>query len=202
MKIIYSLVGSITLALAFILAAFNLLGLTVFLEATGSWQDNPLSELAYIIYGVTAFPIVTLSLFLLFIWLYHKLNIRGIAIAGGVGTWLFFGIHIYWADMTKYVMWIPLLLIIAGYFLIKREYKDYKLRYLLFGMIFGWGISYLTVLGKRLFQNTLTSYFNFNSAEEKYVIIMIAILGITGWLFGKYSKHSSSVNHNDVQGTL
>lgn len=196
MKIIYSLVGSITLTLALILAAFNVLGLTVFVETTVSWQDDPLSELAYIIYGVIAFPIVTLSLFLLFIWMYHKMNIRGIAIAGGVGIWVFFGIHIYWADMAKYVMWIPLLFIIAGYFLIKHEYEDYKLRYLLLGMIFGWGISYLTVLGKRLFQNTLTSYFNFNPAEEKYVLIMIAILGITGWLFGKYSKHSSSVNHS------
>lgn len=202
MKIIYSLVGSITLTLAFILAAFNVLGLTVFLETTSSWHDDPLSELAYIIYAFIAFPFVTLSLFLLFTWMYHKMNIRGIAIAGGVGTWLFFGIHIYGADMAKYVMWIPLLFIIAGYFLIKREYEDYKLRYLLFGMILGWGISYLMVLGKRLFQNTLTSYFNFNPAEEKYVLIMIAILGITGWLFGKYSKHSSSLNHNDVQGTL
>jgi len=185
MKFIYSLVGSITISLAFILVVFNLMGL-IFLEAPGSWQDDPLSELVFIMYGIIAFPFVSLLLFLLFIWMYHKLNIRGIAIAGGVGTWLFFGIYIFSVDMAKYFMWIPLLFIIVGYFFIKREYEEFKLRYLLFGMVSGWVVSYLGILGKRWIQNSLTSYFSFNPTEKKFVIIAIAVLGIIGWLIGKH----------------
>ncbi|PAD29562.1 hypothetical protein [Paenibacillus sp. 7523-1] len=190
MKMIYSLVGSVTFAFSIILASFNVLGLEAIFEATGSWQDDPLSELVYIIYGVIAFPIVSLSLFPIFIWKYHKLNIRGIAIFGGIGIWLFFGIYIYSIHMAKYVMWIPLVFMVVGYYLTKLKYDEYKLRNLLLGMILGWVVSYLIVIGKRLFQNSLTSYFNFNLAEQKFVIIAIAFFGITGWLFGKYNKHS------------
>lgn len=192
MRFIYSFVGSVAFAFSIILASFNVLGLAVFFDATGSWQDDPLSELAYVIYGLIAFPIISLALFLMFIWMYPKLNIRGVAIAGGIGIWLFFGIYIFSIDMAKYVMWLPLAFIVLGYFSIKRKYDDIKIRNLLFGMIVGWGVSYLMVLGKRLFQNSLTSYFNFDLAEQMFVIIVIAFFGIVGWIFGRYSKRSSS----------
>lgn len=88
MRFIYSLAGSVAFAFSIILASFNALGLIGFFEATGSWQDDPLSELAYIIYGLIAFPMISLALFLMFIWIYPKLNIRGIAFFGIIG-WLF-----------------------------------------------------------------------------------------------------------------
>lgn len=88
MRVIYSLAGSVTFAFSIILALFNVLGLVAFFDATGSWQDDPLSELAYVIYGLIAFPIISLALFLMFIWMYPKLNIRGIAFFGIIG-WLF-----------------------------------------------------------------------------------------------------------------
>ncbi|WP_170947986.1 hypothetical protein [Paenibacillus sp. 7516] len=45
MRFIYSLAGSVAFAFSIILASFNALGLIGFFEATGSWQDDPLSEL-------------------------------------------------------------------------------------------------------------------------------------------------------------
>ncbi|WP_416295871.1 hypothetical protein ACM7Q1_03970 [Paenibacillus illinoisensis] len=192
MKFIYSLVGSVAFAFSIILASFNVLGLAGFYYATSSWQDDPLSELAYIIYGLIAFPIISLALFLMFIWVYPKWNIRGITIAGAIGIWLFFGIYIFSIAMARYVMWLPLAFIVLGYFLIKRKYDEHKLRNLLIGMIMGWVVSYLMVLGKRLFQNSLTSYFNFDLAEQKFVFSAIAFFGIVGWLFGRYSKRSLS----------
>ena len=172
MKLIYSLAGSVTFAFSIILASFNVLGLAGFYDATSSWQDDPLSELAYIIYGLIAFPMISLALFLMFIWMYPKWNIRGIAIAGAIGIWLFFGIYIFSIAMARYVMWLPLAFIVLGYFLIKRKYDEHKLRNLLFGMIVGWVVSYLMVLGKRVFQNSLTSYFNFDLAEQSLSLLL------------------------------
>ncbi|MFD2702139.1 hypothetical protein ACFSVM_16870 [Paenibacillus shunpengii] len=80
MKIIYSLLGSIVTALALYLCVYQLMDVFYY-SSLPDRGPGSFPGLSAALTGIYLFPVVTLVVFILFVIIYNKINIRGIGLA-------------------------------------------------------------------------------------------------------------------------
>lgn len=181
MKIIYSLLGSIVTALALYLCVYQLMDVFYYSSLPDA-GPGIFPGLSAVLAGIYLFPAVTLVIFILFVIIYNKINIRGIWFGGAAGLWLYS--LLMTLAPSQVFNYLPIIAIIAGYILIQTTLSDRVLNWTLLGAACGWLVTYLIIIGGRALQNTLTSYFNFSPSQQIVVLAGILVLGIVGWLIG------------------
>ncbi|MCR8842344.1 hypothetical protein NQ117_01470 [Paenibacillus sp. SC116] len=193
MRSLYAMLGSLVTVVASYLVALILLDNFYF--STSTPQDSfALSFLVYSI-GMIAFPILTILVSIFYFKYDEMINVRGIAVGGVFGVWLYMLLdeHItifvpYSSFIQKLLSLLPLLFIIVGYKVITRKLADNKVKYVLLGTVIGFIVSYVTVIGMRAAQNSLTSYFYFDTFEISIVLGAIAVSGVLGWFLARENK--------------
>ncbi|SFS61732.1 hypothetical protein [Paenibacillus sp. 453mf] len=181
MKIIYSLLGSIVTALALYLCVYQLMDVFYYNSQPDAGPGS-FPGLSATLAGIYLFPAVTLVIFILFLFVYNKMNVRGIVFGGIAGLWLYS--LLMTLAPSQVIKYLPIIAIIAGFILIKPRMSDRVLNWTLLGAACGWLVTYLIIIGGRAFQNTHTSYFNFSPSQQIVVLAGILVLGIVGWLIG------------------
>lgn len=185
MKIVYSLLGSLFGVLGLYVVAGYIIDFSYFKNLPESGPGS-FPGLPILLNGIVLFPVISLIFFALFFIFYNKLNVRGIAFGGMAGFWIFSLLSVF--SYSALYSFLPFILIIAGYVVIKRAYPDQPWNGILWGALGGLLVSYHMVIVGRALNNTLTSYFNFSDFEKLFVLIGILIFGIAGCLIGKKSS--------------
>ncbi|MCM3784516.1 hypothetical protein M3231_16150 [Neobacillus mesonae] len=182
MKLVFSLIGSIMTILGLYLFSYNWF--------SGNYISNPTNEnpgsfpnASYFITGFYIFPLLCLVFFILYMIFYKKINIRGIVLSGMVGFWLFSLLTTISSSPIYY--YLPLIVIVLGAFLVRFKGSGQAMNWTLAGTAAGWLIAYLIVIALRAIQNSLTSYFYFDPSQKIFVLAMILVFGIAGWLIGR-----------------
>ncbi|OMC69048.1 hypothetical protein BK126_14795 [Paenibacillus sp. FSL H7-0326] len=181
MKIIYSLLGGIVTAVALYLCAYQLMDVFYY-SSLPDRGPGSFPGLSAALAGIYLFPVVMLVIFILFLIVYNKINIRGIWLGGAAGLWLYS--LLMTLAPSQVFNYLPIIAIISGYILIQSTLSDRVLNWTLFGAACSWLVTYLVIIGGRAVQNTLTSYFYFSPSQQIVVLAGILVLGIVGWLIG------------------
>ncbi|MBD8499727.1 hypothetical protein [Paenibacillus arenosi] len=195
MKIIYSILGSIVTVVASNLGLFHVLD--VFYFSTFRSPDGFFPTLQSVVVAFTALLVLAILLLLFYFKSFDKVNVRGIAVGGAIGYLLYTLLDTYISadvpSINPYLNYIMLLSIIVGYIVVKREFNDFKIVYIGIGSAIGWLLGYATVIVMRAIQNSLISYFYFDTFETSLVLGVIAVSAIVGWLLSTNKKKVDSL---------
>ncbi|WP_028596637.1 hypothetical protein [Paenibacillus assamensis] len=190
MRIIYSILGTIVTVVASCLGLYHFLD--VFYFSTFRSQDNFYLILDILIVVFIVLPMVAILLLLFYFRSFDKVNVRGIAVGGVIGYLLYTLLDTYISGIVPsihpYLNYVMLLSIIVGYIVVKREFNDFKIVYIGIGSAIGWLLGYAAVIVMRAIQNSLTSYFYFDTFETSLVLGMIALSAVVGWLLSTNKK--------------
>ncbi|TVX93479.1 hypothetical protein [Paenibacillus agilis] len=193
MRSLYAMLGSVVTIIASYLVVYILIGIFYFSKFSPQETFSP----GFLVYatGIIAFPVLTILVSIIYFKWYGNINVRGIAVGGVLGLWLYTLVNEYLFRFVPYSAFIqimldciPLLLIIIGYKFVTHKLSDNKVKFTLLGMAIGWVVTYAAVIGMRAAQNSLTSYFHFDTFEKSIVLGVIAISGVAGWLLSKNTK--------------
>lgn len=167
----------------------------------------------YIIYFS---PIIVICSFIICYLLIKKITIKPILFGTIIGFWLIKVIQVINSLYSSYnyksnedyipnifirdaidlsILLLPILLVFLSHFLLKKYNNWLHISGFTCGATIGFFTSYAIVLFIRLFTNSLTSFFHFNTNELMVVIVGAAIFAFLGSMIGfKKSKQIQRSN--------
>lgn len=155
--------------------------------------------LGFIILLVILTPVLMILFLIVFYRFYERINMKGLLFGVITGLWLREVLEViqgffYLSDQLNNTIrvinspYLLLMIIILSLIFVRTSYKWLNLNSFTIGATTGFVFSYIIVLLLRKINNSLTSYFHFNSGEILIVVLSVLITSILGIIFGKMNE--------------
>ncbi|OJH19174.1 hypothetical protein [Bacillus obstructivus] len=179
------------------LVCFNIIftTYTIFTKPTPGAADG----LGFIIFSVLLTPVLMILFLIVFYRLYKRINMKGLLFGVITGLWLREVLEViqgffYQSDQLKNTIriinspYLLLIIIMLSLIFVRTSYKWLNLNSFTITATTGFVFSYIIVLLLRKINNSLTSYFYFNSDEILIVVLSVFITSVLGIIIGKKNE--------------